>query len=454
MPGRCIAAVIGGLVVLAIAVEPVSAQQAVGQPAATPQAGADDRPPLPNRVNQLLPSWLRVRGEFRERAERVDAAGFTDGRDDAFFLSRVRLNATVTSTRLAATVQVQDSRVAGKTVGPTGAPFSATFDLRQAYADIGGARLVTLRLGRQELTLGDQRLVGPSNWTNVARTFDGARMTIASRAVQVDVFAASVVRILAGELDKSGNGNRLAGVQVAAGRLLPAATMETYAFYRRDRRLRPESGPLATLSQWTLGARLVGRAPAALDYNVEVATQAGSLGTDDVSAWAGHWVLRHSLAGAQAMHLTSEFNYASGDENPGDGERGTFDQLYQSGHDKHGLADQVGWRNIRHVRLGFDLTPVRATPLSVNWHSYWLVEKADGLYSGSGALLARVPGGASSARVGQELDVQITHPLTPQLALAAGYAHLFPGAFLKQATPGHSYRSVFGMVTYVFLADK
>jgi len=44
--------------------------------------------------------------------------------------------------------------------------------------------------------------------------------------------------------------------------------------------------------------------------------------------------------------------------------------------------------------------------------------------------------------------------LTPQLALTAGYSHLFAGPFLKQATPGRSYSSPFLMLTYVFLAEK
>ena len=121
---------------------------------------------------------------------------------------------------------------------------------------------------------------------------------------------------------------------------------------------------------------------------------------------------------------TAEYNFASGDANPADGVRGTFDQLYPTAHDKYGLADQVGWRNIHDVRVGFDVTPFKATPITVNYHSYWLAEKRDALYAASGAPLAACRRGAASARVGQEIDVQVSRPLFPQLALTAGYAHL------------------------------
>jgi hypothetical protein len=185
-----------------------------------------------------------------------------------------------------------------------------------------------------------------------------------------------------------------------------------------------------------------------------MATQTGSLEGDTVNAWAGHWQLRETLGGKMAPHVTGEYNYASGDQDPADGTRGTFDQLYPTGHDKYGLADQVGWRNIHALRVGFDVSPFKATPVTVNYHSYWLAQGRDALYAANGAALARVAAGAASRKVGQEIDLQIAGPLTPQLALAAGYSHLFAGPFLKEATPGKSYSGPFLMLTYVFLAEK
>jgi hypothetical protein len=432
-----------------------TAAAAGAPPAAATQPVPPPRPPFPNRLNEVLPPWLRVRGEFRERAEGFANAGFVEGRDDLYYLSRLRLTATMATTSLGATVQVQDARVGKKSIGPTGPPFTAAFDLRQAFMDLGSAKApVAARLGRQELAFGDQRLVGHANWLNAGRTFDAARLTARSKWAQVDVFAASVVRILDDELDKSGNGNRFAGAYASSARMLPRATTEPYLFWRRDVNLRAESGTNGSLEQVTTGARLVGKLPARFDYNVETALQRGSLGPDSISAWAGHWQLRESLPGAGTAHVVGEYNYASGDSNPTDGVRQTFDQLYPTAHDKYGLADQVGWRNIHHVRVGFDVTPVKATPIAVSYHGYWLAEARDALYAASGAPLARVAAGAASTRVGQEIDVQVSRPLTPQLMLSAGYSHLSPGPFLKQATPGKSYSGPFVMLAYVFLAEK
>jgi hypothetical protein len=403
-----------------------------------------------------MPSWLRVRGEFRERVEGFENAGFTADRDDSYALSRVRLNATITASKsLSFQANVQDARVAKKQVGPTTAPFRGPFDLRTAFADIGDEKAgVAARLGRQELAFGEQRLLGHLAWVNTGRTWDAARVILRAKSWQADVFGASLVRSLPDEFDKSGNGNRLAGVYASSARVIPQAAVEPYVFWRRDVNLRSELTTIGTLSQTTIGVRVAGKLPARLDYGVEMAMQRGSLAADSVSAWAGHWQIRESLPGAGAVKLISEYNFATGDDNPTDGRRQTFDQLYPTGHDKLGLADQVGWRNVHHLREGFEFSPIKATPISLSYHSWWLAERTDALYAASGALLARVAGGAADSHVGQELDIQVSRALTPQIQLAAGYAYMVTGAFLEQATPGASYSAPYVMVTYVFLAER
>ena len=431
---------------------------AAAAPAPAQQTGVptSPSPPVPNRLNTVLPNWLRVRGEFRERVEGFDGLGFNSTREDLYWLSRLRLNATVVPSKaLSFQVQVQDARVGKKTVGPTGTPFRAPFDLRMAFADIGAASgPATLRVGRQELAYGDQRLVGHVSWLNAARTFDGARLTLRSSRAQLDTFATSVVRILESEFDKSGNGNRFAGAYVTLPKLVTGGSVEPYVFWRRDDGLGGELGALGELQQATVGLRFAGKMPARLDYNVEMALQRGSLEANDVSAWAGHWQLRESLPGPGTIKLTGEYNYASGDEDPADGVRGTFDQLFPTPHDKYGLADQIGWKNIHHARVGFEVSPFKGWPIATNYHSWWLAETRDGLYNVASAQIARVPTGAANRHVGQEIDVQVSKALFPQLQVAAGYAHIFTGGFLKEATPGASYSHPYVMATYVFLADK
>jgi hypothetical protein len=432
--------------------------QASAQPAAqTPIPTPAPKPPLPNRFNEVTPKWLSLRGEFRDRMEGGSNIGFTSGRDDLYNLSRFRFDVAVKPNPLfSVLVQAQDARVERKDIGSITSPFRDTFDLRQAYADIGNTQTgpFTLRVGRQEMFFGEQRLVGHLTWVNGARSFDGVRATFRTKGFKLDAFGTSVVRILDDQFDKSGNGNRFVGAYGSATSWIPKATVEPYVFWRSDQAQKAERGDVGDLSSATIGTRWVGKLPASFDYGTEMAYQTGSLGSDNISAWAGHWIVGNTLGGAWKVRIAEEYNFASGDGNPTDGRRQTFDQLYPTGHDKLGLADQVGWKNIRDLRSIVELMPYKGWPVTASLHSWWLADTHDALYSASGAVVTRVATGAVGSRVGDEIDVQLTHAISPQVLLAGGVAHVFPSQFLKTTTPGADYTYPFVMVTYVFLANK
>jgi hypothetical protein len=122
----------------------------------------------------------------------------------------------------------------------------------------------------------------------------------------VDAFATSVVRILDDGFDKSGNGDWFTGAYATTSALVPKSSVEAFLFWRRDDNLRGESGAFGALDQTTIGVRWAGTLPARLDYPSEKAAQTGSLGTDSVRAWAGHWQLRRSLRGPGAVRIASE----------------------------------------------------------------------------------------------------------------------------------------------------
>jgi hypothetical protein len=412
---------------------------------ATPQ-------PVPLAINGQLAPWLQVRGEFRTRIEGFTGGGFADN-DDAYWMDRFRLNATARPSKsLAFVVQAHDARAFDKTAGSQAAPFRDTLDLRMAYGEIGSKN--SFRIGRQELAFGEQRLLGHLAWVNTARSFDGVRATIKGNFGQIDGFAASVVTIDPKGFDKSGNGNVLAGTYISLT-AVPKQAVEPYFFWRQSRNVTAELGGIAPLHQATSGVRMAGQVPWALDYSGELAVQTGSVGPDDVLAWAGHGVLGKTLNSAPGRpRLFGEYNYASGDADRTDGTRGTFDQLYPTGHDKLGLSDQVGWRNVHNARAGLEFKPGPKWQISGSYHSWWLASPTDGLYSASGALVARSATGTDGRHVGQELDGQLAYVYSAQLQIAAGYAHIIPGEFLKNLTPGRSYRSPYLMVTYVFLGEQ
>jgi hypothetical protein len=347
----------------------------------------------------------------------------------------------------------QDAQAIGLRADPDPPLFEDTFDLRQAYVEFFDREHqgFGLRVGRQELAFGDERLIGGFNWGNTARSFDAIRLFYTKPKYRVDLFASSVVVIEDGVFNKIQDGANLYGIYSSFQNVIPKATVDGYVLWRTLPRVVGERGLSGDADVYTVGTRWVGKLPADFDYKFELAGQRGHFARDAIRAWALHTQLGYTLAQVKATpRLLVEYNFASGDRNPQDGIRHTFDQLFPTNHYKYGIADQVGWRNMHNVRAGIEANLTRRLSAQFDYHSFWLASRRDALYGAGGAPVARVVTGASSRHIGQELDFYGTMKLTNYLTFGAGYAHLFAGEFIKQATPGASTGFSYGMLTYRF----
>lgn len=419
------------------------------------QAAAPPPSLLSDSLNSELPRWLRFGGEFRSRVEGfTGGGGYKADTTDAYLLTRFRINMRIRPTPwLKFFVQGQDAHVFGKNQNPAVAPFQDAMDLRAAYVEFGDTekKSIGLRAGRQELAFGEERLIGPSGWLNTPRHFDAVRLTLRRGRLRLDAFASSVVVVTDGQFNKRMDGNNLHGLYGGIENAIPKSTIEPYLLWRVAPRLRTEFGAAGNLDFKTTGARWVGKLPADFDYGVEVAGEKGSLGADDIGAWGGHWQIGRNFPKMRwKTRIYGEYNYASGDKDPRDGKRGTFDMIYPTAHDRWGLADQVGWRNIHNVRAAAEVRVHPKWLVKSSYHSYWLASARDGLYAANGMQVARVADGSAGRRVGQEADFQTVWTAAPTVQVVMGYAHLFPGQFLEKATPGKAYQYPFAQVTYTF----
>src|SRR4051812_46193743 len=399
-----------------------------------------------------LPAWVSIGGQLRVRTESFTGGGFQPDNSDSYLLTRVLLNARVRpSNGTSLFVEGMDARGPWKNVTPAGAPFRDHADLRQLYGQVGADNgPAIIRAGRQELLFGDGRLVGPLLWANTARTFDAARGTLARNGYRVDAFAASVVRVQQDKFDRNAPGNNFYGVYGSAAKLLPKSVLEPFFFWRRQSGLNSEAGVRSTLNFGTSGIRIAGK-PSSFDYDAQLVAQRGSLGDEPIRAWAGHGLVGYTLTATPLTpRLYAEYNQASGDTDPADNRKGTFDQLYPTGHDKYGLTDLVGWQNMKHVRTGLDLSISKRWAATARYSHYWLAEARDALYNGGGAVLARSPTGVAGSSVGQEVDLIASGKIQPTLGFSAGLGYFMPGTFLKITTPGKPYTYPYVMLTYDF----
>lgn len=422
--------------------------------AATPPEAALQTPNNPTGIlNQHLPSWIKLSGELRYREEGYLGGGFREGNDDMYLLQRYRIGVELKPLPwLKMFAQGQDSRIFFvDRVSP--APYQDKTDLRQAWVQIGNPEKngFTVRVGRQELQFGEERLLGAGNWGNVARTFDAVRLGVRHGGYHADLFASSVVAARDGVFDRHVNGDNIHGIYGGIDSWIPKATIEPYVYWRLAPLVLGENGVRQKLNNKTVGVRINGQLPANFEYTTEMVLQRGSWAGEPISAWAGFWRFGRLFDKVPLKpRLRLEVNHASGDSRPHDAHHGTFDVLYPTPHDKYGLADQVGWKNVNHIGGIAEFRPVKALALQVKGHTWWLASATDGLYNAGGAMLFRDQMGLSGKHVGEEVDFQAIWIPAPNIWLGGGVGHMFAGQFLKNVSPGDSYTFPYVMFTYGF----
>jgi len=350
---------------------------------------------------------IRLRGEWDGRTAGVN--------DDAATLSRVRLGARVAVLDwVAAFAQLQDARAWG-TEGNTLTDASADqLDLHQGYVELGRSDRLRARLGRQELLLGDERLVGTVGWTNTGRAFDGALLAGTLGHAQWTAFWMNVAErdaLQAIGLDPQVNqGNLGAGADgwLAGGFL--------------SRRFGDLTGELTVLADrnaiteesYTVNARVTGAA-GVLQFDGAAAYQFGP----DRSA---HMVSGKVGAAFERAALAGQVDFLSGDDDPAAGDANAFNTLYATNHKFYGYMDyflnipgQLDQAGLLDLMLRASVDPSAATRVRIDAHHFRTAKDR----------------GAGTA-LGTEVDVIGTWTLARPAALEAGAAVFFPSDPIAQ----------------------
>jgi hypothetical protein len=406
------------------------------------------------KLNRSLPSWIRIGGEYRGRIEGPTGIGFT-GTDDFYFLDRLRVKLGIKPKDwLLFFGEVQDARIFFNHHIANANPYEDKWTLWQAYPQVGNSETgwVDALAGRQVLRFGDERVIGPSEWLNVGRTFNVARVDLHHPGYGVSVFASSVVPGDNSDLHNALPGNNLYGVYGSFQNIVPKADFEPYVLWRvaPSNAELPETLNRGHLNEVTIGLHWKGDLPADFNYDTEFDGQTGSLGASSISAWAGYASVGKTFRTVAAVpHIFLEGNYASGTKNPNRHEWNTFDELYPSNHDKLGFADLVGRRNLVHFRTGVEEEPTKKWKLKQQFEGYWLATSNDNYYASSGAIAVAAHPGASR-HIGNEFDMVAEYEVNKGLNFGFGYARMFAGQFLDTTTRGHDYSYPYAYFEYNF----
>jgi Alginate export len=421
-------------------------------PPASAKKLPDGEPMLDWSPAESLPGWLHIGGQVRGRFEAVSGASLLNSNADNYYLSRIRVDLAIKPVHwLRFVVQAQDARVGAYNTAPAPSTIYNPMDLRQGYVEFAfeGRASVKLRAGRQELSFGGERLIGPADW-NMSRTYDALDLTLSMGRSKVDLLAGSAVQVDPTRFDRHKPGEHFYAAYGSIGHLLPGMTVEPYLLFKQNLLIKSESSVLGDAIVASPGVRVAGKLPGRFDYVGEAIVQRGSYSADHISARAASGVLGWMVANAGwKPRVSVEYSYASGDPTSKDGNRNTFDQFYPSNHGYYGMIDQFGWKNLKNFRAGFDFLAVRKLKLRADYNDFRLATVQDSLYNSSGSSIV-LNRRATSASIGSEISTVALYQWNKIWKFGAGIGHLYAGDYLKESkcTSGYTYPYVMFMGTF------
>ena len=400
--------------------------------------------------------------------------------DDTCVLQRLRLGVRLTPVDwLKVYAQGQDARQWGAKRPAVPFAFGAegddAFDLRQAYIEVGNVKQfpVTAKVGRQELSYGDERLVGAFDWNNFSRTFDAVKMRWVSpdKKCWVEAFAGHVVTIQDRGPDENDRlvlndanwSDTVAGIY-ASSTALGKQTTDVYLFYRNKQNNNPSytgiSGSLTNRATaydiaqevWTPGFRIKSLPGQwqGWDYELEAALQFGHSGTQrlDHTAFAVHTGAGYTWEkAAWKPRLGLEYNIASGDGDPSDATDESFLNLFPTNHKFYGYMDVFAWKNMHNLAGSLKFKPYQDAQrphhnlmVQLDGHAFWLYTNDDAWYRANAVTTVRPLNALArnaGSFVGTELDLTLTYSSPwKRMKCQAGYSHFFAGNYVRDTAVG------------------
>ncbi|MBK8090531.1 MAG: alginate export family protein [Verrucomicrobiaceae bacterium] len=352
--------------------------------------------------------------------------------DDAWLLNRARVSLQLQPVSwLTFYVQGQDAREIGSKradlPGVLGAEGDNSFDLRQLYIEIGDAKIspLSLKMGRQVLLYGDQRLIGPLEWSNLSRTFDAIKLRYTGKdGLWVDAFIASVVNIDRFGMDDSDKDSLLTGLYAHIPTYGIQDT-EVYALYFDDTNRNDHFLTLGT--HWKSIPGKLGP----WDYETEFVLQTGKAGGRELRAFASYIEGGYTFQAPWKPRVGLEYSYGSGDGNAADNKQGAFQNLFPTNHPHYGYMDAFSWSNVHDVVLHLSAKPTPKFTTSLDYHLFWLATTADTWRRANAATAVRPLSPAASNFAGSELDLLLTYAAHANLSITFGYSHFFAGDYLS-----------------------
>ncbi|MEH6682847.1 MAG: alginate export family protein [Sediminicola sp.] len=301
---------------------------------------------------------------------------------------------------------------------------------------------VSLRLGRQEVAYGSQRLISYRDAPNSRRAFDGVKAMFANDKMGTDIFYLHAVVDKAGLFDDTSSPDLSVWGMFSSVPLRKGELSFYYLGFRNATAVFYD-GP-GIENRHTVGARILKKV-GNWQYDVEGGYQFGSIGDRNIEAWSTGLAVSYLFDGLKyspALGLKADF--ISGDKDPTDQVQQTLNALFPPGA-YFGLAAPIAPSNLIDVHPEATFRFGDMVSFFCDYALLWRNSRTDGLYRPNMTPFFELDSGATSRFIGSQLSGTLSYRPNGHLLFVTGCSWFDAGHYLKEVTEGKDI--LFGFVS-------
>lgn len=355
-------------------------------------------------------SYISFGGSIRYQYFYAENENWGDGPQDSdgYVLSRYLFHADFHAGKFfRAFVQTQSS-LADSRIDPSPVDQNP-LEVHQAFADFNFVNeknhKLILRVGRQELTYGSQRLVAMRDGPNNRQSFDAVKLITSKNNVSADFFYSHFVVAHDGIFDDDSTPERqFWGSYFVINKVPIIKNIDVYYFgYERTKATFNDGA--GKEERHSVGTRIWGKTQN-WRYDGEALYQFGDFASKDISAWTASINLGYRFNEIKFHpELSFKAEAISGDKQMGDSQLQTFNPLFPRGG-YFGLASIIGPSNLLDFHPGISLQLSKNIDWVIDYDMFWRYSSNDGIYGPNTFLI--YPGDTTtSKKIGNQLETEV-----------------------------------------------
>ncbi len=397
-------------------------------------------------------TYISLGGEVRERYEdflKNPLFGISRVKDDEYLLNRILLHADLHVTEhFRLFVQLGYHDVYSKE-GAITSTERDRMDLQQGFVDgviTPGDDKLTLRVGRQEMYFGSQRLVSVREGPNIRQSFDAVRGIYEHNSIKVSSFVSHPVLIKQDSFDDSADTSQSFWGVYETSPIAGGLNADLYYLGLEREGARFSQGK-ANEKRHSIGTRLWGKL-SELDYNFELVYQFGQFGSGNINAWTTASDTGYTFKDILwTPRLALRADIASGDRDPNKKELNTFNPLFPRGayFTENAL---IGPQNFIDLHPYITLIPRKPVTVSIGSDFLWRESVHDAVYRQPNITVTGTQN-SPDRFTGVQPYVLSTWQIDPHTSFTLTYVYFKAGEAIKDVGGGDS-KYLSGWVSYKF----